>query len=217
MKPTRSTKQRVTDQMEDARNSFAKHQIVESSHGRWLVKQPGTSTFWFEVIVLAGRKLLVHGDISPVIFAYFHANEKLSAEDNALATVHWMAVRGRPDDHYFVEKAMIGSNTADTVYTHDDDTLSEEIQDLIKQASEGEGDGDGAVDSKKRDLREALEHALDMVGDSTHEEVQREVYEALNGDGESVPSGKIVSTTMVFAHAALQRLDTLLKESRTVS
>ena len=212
MKPTRTTKQRVTDQMKHARNSFAKHRITESSHGRWLVKQPGTSTFGFEVVVLAGGKLLIHGDINAVIFAHFHPNQHDSAEDNASACVHWMASRKRPDDHYFIEKAKIGSDSDDTVWTRDDDTLREETQDLIKQESEGEVDEDGAVDSKKRDRREALEHALNMIGSSTHEEVQREVYEALDCDGESVPQGKIVSTTMVYAHAALQRLDVLLKE-----
>lgn len=218
MKPARTTEQRVTDQMEQAREAFARHQIVElkTSHGRWLVKQPGTSNFWFEVIVLAGGKLLVHGDINAVIFAYYHSNPLLSAEDNAEGCVHWMASRPRPDDHYFVEKAKIGSDSNDTVWTSDDDTLSEQIRDLIEQECEGEVDEDGEVDFLKRALHESLESALEMVGSSSHEEIQREVYEAL-GDAEGVPDGKMISTTMVCAHAALQRLAALIEEKRGTS
>jgi hypothetical protein len=203
--------------MEQARESFANHQITKSGGGRWLVKKPGTSTFWFEVIVLEGGKLMVHGDISPVIFAYYHPNQHSSAEENAEGCVRWMASRKRPDDPYFTEKAKIGSSSDDTVWTYDEDTLREEIEALIDEthASEAEAEFDGD-DHRKHihiERRESFQEALDGVGGTSLEETQSLVYDALDGDAESVPFGVRVSTSMIYAHAALQRLDALLKET----
>lgn len=205
-------KDRVADYMKFARESFAKHQIAKASEDRWLVRQPGTSAFWFEVVSLAGGMMLVHGDIDAVLFGRYYPGENMTEEQAAIEKIHWMASRTRPDDCYFVEKAKIGTGSGSDgiLFTKDEDVFREEIRDLIKQESEGEVDEDGEVDSRKRERREALEDALHSVGSSTHEEVQRAIYDALEGDAESVPEGKIVSSTMVHIHAALQRLAELL-------
>lgn len=207
-----SKKDRVADYMKWSRESFAKHQIVKASEDRWLVRQPGTSAFWFEVVSLAGGMMLVHGDIDAVLFGRYYPSKDATEAQAAIEKIHWMASRTRPDDCYFLEKAKIGTGSGSDgiLFTKDEDVFREEIRDLIKQESEGEVDEDGEVDSRKRKRREALEDALHSVGSSTHEEVQRAIYDALEGDAESVPEGRIVSCTMVHVHAALQRLSELL-------
>lgn len=203
---------RITVEMVHARKSFEKHEIVKWSEGRWFLKQPGTNNFWFEVVVLAGGYLLVHGDIQAVMFGCYHANENDTPHRAARRTVLWMGTRKRPDDGYFIEKAGIGGTADETIWTYDEDTLREEISELIKEVSDGEVE----VDSRKHDRREELEDVLARVGDVSLEEIQREVYDALDGDGESVPRGKILSSSMVYAHAALQRLTKLLEaEAKT--
>ena len=122
MKPS-LTEERVLAEMKLARESFAKHEIASIDGGSWLVREPGTSTFWYEVVVLRGGKLLVHGDIQAVIFGTFHADEKSSKEENRRACVRWMASRKRPDDRYFVEKAHIGGTAETTIWTDDEDVL----------------------------------------------------------------------------------------------
>lgn len=205
-KPPEPKPDRIAIEMAHARKSFAKHEIVKGSEGRWLLKQPGTNNFWFEVVVLAGGCLLVHGDIQAVIFGRYHAHENDTPTRAARQMVLWMGTRKRPDDSYFVEKAGLGGTADETIWTYDEDTLREQIKELIKEVSDGEVDEDGEVDSHKRERREELEDVLARVGDVSLEEIQREVYDALEGDGESVPRGKIISSSMIYAHAALQRL-----------
>ena len=197
---------RIAVEMVHARKSFEKHEIVKWSEGRWFLKQPGTSTFWFEVVVLAGGYLLVHGDIQAVMFGCYHANENDTPHRAARRTVLWMGTRKRPDDGYFIEKAGIGGTADETIWTYDEDTLREEIAELIAAARESE-----AVTEPDTDLREELEEILTRVGDVSLEEIQSQVYDALEGDAESVPRGKLLSSSMVYAHAALQRLTKLLE------
>jgi hypothetical protein len=188
-----------------ARESFARHSIVKRSEGRWLLREPGTSVFWFEVVVLAGGSMIVHGDIQAVVFGHYSARRDATPDDTAWQMVHWMASRKRPDDHYFIEKAGIGGTADETIWAPDDDVLRAEIVELIAAARESE-----AAAEPDTDLRDALEDALGNVGSLTHEQVQHAVYEALDGDAESVPQGRRVSAAMIYAHAALQRLAELL-------
>jgi len=202
--------------MARARSELADHQIVRSSPGRWLVKKkPQSSIFWYEVVVLEGGHLLVHGDIQAVIFGRFHGSDKGTQEENFYDCVAWMASRKTPDDHYFVEKATIGGTNGHTIWEKSEEVLREEIQALIQETCRDEVDEDGHVDSKVKERREDLEAALENVGTISHEDVQVAIYEALDSDSEGVPEGRQISSDMIYAHAALQRLLTLLNEARS--
>jgi hypothetical protein len=63
-------------------------------HGRW------DGFYWFEVTLVAGNMLLVHGDIEHVLFAY-HDAKSLDA------AVNWLA-QTKLGDPYVYEKASIG-------------------------------------------------------------------------------------------------------------
>jgi len=193
----------ISQEMEWARKNFAKHEITKSSEGRWLVRQPETSTFWFEVVVLAGGHLIVHGDIQAVIFGRYSSGD-------AQQTVNWMAQRERPDDSYFVEKAKIGGTSHETIWSSDDEVLREEIQELIREVSQDEIDDVGDVDCRCKERREALEEALGAVGYVSLEQTQTAICDAFDGDWERIPTGQRISANMVYAHAALQCLARLL-------
>lgn len=53
-----------------ARAAFTEHQIVEgcAKDRRWTLFRPGSSTHWTEVVLLAGGRLIAHGDIEAVVF-----------------------------------------------------------------------------------------------------------------------------------------------------
>lgn len=88
---------------------FSRHAIVEQSprhvlfrgvretadqYGRW------EGAYWFEVTLLAGKMLLVHGDICHVLFAYHDSRDLCGA-------VNWMGCHPLGDS-YVYEKAVIG-------------------------------------------------------------------------------------------------------------
>lgn len=208
--PAPSAKDRTTWLMAAARENFAKHQIVKTNPGRWLVRQPGSSTFWFEVVVLAGGSMIVHGDVQAVIFGHYCPSRDDAPDAIAWQTVHWMASCRRPDDHYFVEKADIGGTAHETIWTYDSDTFRQQIRELIAEVSEGEVDEDGTVDAHKRVRREALEAALERVSVTSVGTMQQDICDALDGDSERIPSGEVISSAMIYAHAALQCLARLL-------
>ena len=208
----KKSEDQLLQDMDRARTELSEHKISKSSTGRWLVKRPGTGVFWYEVVVLEGGHLLVHGDIEVVLFGTYHPAEGQSPDQAAINCVKWMASRKRPDDHYFIEKASIGTGADSRIWTPDDDVLSEEIEALLQYPREMEKDDEGEIDTVYQKRREDLEEALESVGSSSLEEVQRMVYDALDGDSESVPRGRRISTAMIYAHAALQRLAILLDE-----
>lgn len=186
-------------EMQFAREAFVKHTIAKQSEGRWLLRQPGASHFWIEVVVLAGGHLLVHGDIQAVIFGHYHAHKDATPEAVARQTVYWMAQRLYPDDGYFIEKASIGGTADETIWTYDEGVLRTEIEALIRESADAHPD-----------TLQGLQDALDSVGADSLEETQRMVCEALDGDSESIPRGRRISSAMIYAHAALRKLASLL-------
>lgn len=90
---------------------FDRHAIVEHSTNRVLFRRLRTEPadkhgrwegfYWFEVALLAGGVLLVHGDIEHVLFGYADARTTL---DGAL---NWIG-QTKLGDPYVYEKAKIG-------------------------------------------------------------------------------------------------------------
>lgn len=199
---------RIAADMERAKENFTHHVIRKESEGRWLLSRPGSQGYWFETVVLAGGYLLVHGDIQAILFGGYHS-DNINVPESNLGCIRWMAKRSRPDDPYFLEKAKLGTGTDALLWEEDDDVLREEIEDLIQETKASD------VEYPREDtprVLEALEEALGEIGgDSTHAEIQKAIYEAID-DGERVPRGRKITMSMVFAHAALQKLYSLLLE-----
>jgi len=203
-----SVRAEIDLEIQHAKDAYATHRIVKESSGRWLCKAADNSnSYWFEVIVLAGHRLFVHGDFDPILFAQYYPLPGTSEEELLRSTLRWMANTPRPDYGYFISKAILGSGEA-AVMKSEDTVLRAQIAEMIEEYRTMEVEDTENVEETILSLEEALQ----MVdGHHTHDEVKRFLYEALN-DAEALPDGKRISLGMVFAHAALQKLESLLKE-----
>lgn len=213
-----STARKIVDiGMERARASFEHHRIVRETPDRWLVKSEKGSAYWFEVVILAGGKMLFHGDTDPILFAYYRPPEGLSEADRAVATVRWMASRARPDDRYFVEKAKIGTGSDDLIWSENVAVFRDEMGDLIDEELNRANDEDEDDFNRKeaRDRAQSLQDLRDHLDQNDLKATQEEIYDLL-GDSERIPDGRVVTPGMIFAHAGLQKLLSLL-EARRVS
>lgn len=90
--------------LEKARRNVEKemkdHKITSRTDRSWVCKTDGESNFWFEAIVVSAGSLMVHGDISCVLFSQCRHSDPESV-------LRWM---GETDDlcYYVMQKATIG-------------------------------------------------------------------------------------------------------------
>jgi len=103
-----------------ARDAFAGHELRESAPGRWRIQRRESDGRWSvfyaaEIVVLWGGKLLVHGDVAPVIFAGGDSGD-------VTATLHWIA---ESSVDYLTPKATVGMGTS--METVDTDVAAGEL------------------------------------------------------------------------------------------
>lgn len=189
--------------MQQAKNDYAEHVIVQSSADRWKLKRPGTGDLWAEVAVLAKGTLLVHGDRDPILFGH------LSNYEHPEEVVHWMA-RPRPDTGYFVEKASIAMGyTEGIIWRPSMKCFLEELHAAIDE-----------LDEEGHERREALQEIVlrttdleDEDDDFLIEGFKLDIYNTVPYDIEGMPKGRVISNRMVHAWAIIQRLSQLLNDS----
>lgn len=187
--------------MSEARAAFERHELRRSSEGRWSLHRKLSdgswdSIFWIEVIVLAGGKLLVHGDIEHVLFAYYSDRDPLNV-------VRWMG-QCRDIDYYVHQKATIGTGRK-AIDTDDDRVAAWQLAARI----EDEKDQLRQVECMTAALAElaAGEH-LTPVRQSLAERLGRAGY---SDDWEWIGDlGTVPDARLYYAHAGLQRLCVLL-------
>lgn len=193
--------------------SFEKHKVTRAEEGRWLLagwdatQKKHSGFLWVEVICLHGGGLYVDGDIAPVTFRY--------GPTDPIARVHWMGSRPNAWDHYFVEKAHIGTGDRRPLedWVHDvavDDLQSME-RERVQELSELGGSPSACT------FLHALREANEILSENRCEPhqarhlmeshmVERGLWEEVEGVG-VVPSAR-----MMTAHATLSRLSSLLSE-----
>jgi len=226
-------KRRTSDEytacyQEQARKAFDAHVIRSRDARSWLCYQPHKdggwdSIFWFEVIVLAGGALYVHGDISGVHFAHYGKYERPEQ------VLYWM---GNTSDlgYYVAQKASIGMNLGTAgegvLKTVDDQAWLDEALGHIEDILDAGVTFDREKDLKPEDLepyKNQLEEWLyDMVisvldGTDPNEifadpsNLSSEAYEAGAFDW-----GKVPSCRLIYAHEALRKLVRLLDAEQAV-
>lgn len=224
--PKRATAQEyiAKHQVEVARH-FANHRIRERSPGRWLVQRrypddkEWDTVFGFEVIVLWGGKLLVHGDIDPAIFAYYGKYE------DPEQVLRWMG--GTSDLSYYVaQKARIGmgSGKADALLElKDEGVWIDQALGYIEDRIASEGGDPVNLDPATLDweslpaipekVQALIQEILDgrnpneVLQDPDH--MSADCYEAGAFQWGDVPSHRLI-----YAHEALRRLVQLLDEEK---
>ncbi len=201
-----------------AAKHFERHRIRSRDDRSWLVMQPYRDTnewesnFWFEVIALKGAKLLLHGDIDHVLFAY---GDRDSSPERLL---RWM---GSHNDlaYYVTQKAAIGMGGrggADLcLESLDERVWLDAALGHIEDANPGL---DAPLDPNHLDfealgvedwLREMIEEVVDRT--SIEEVVQKAKYHSSEAYEAGVFDwGKVPSQRLIYAHEALKSLVRLL-------
>jgi hypothetical protein len=179
-----------------AESRFSEHSIRQQvADGWWVVQRCNEPDDWtgfysFEVVCLANRQLYVGGDIQHVVFGY--------GPPGAVDRVAWVASAHLD---YAAEKAAIGGS-ADLV-DWDDAVMREEMGDWVAAAA-------GNTHEYQQRAR-LLEH---LRGCQTHEEYLRVLGNEAATLGDSTPwsAGRVPSTRLFYALAAVRRLHALLTE-----
>lgn len=184
-----------------SREAFENHEVTKQSADRWLIQRvvggKRHSSFWTEVVSLANGGLLVHGDIDPVFFRGHYAG---------VETVRW---GGNAGFEYMVSKVYPGEatrTTDDKVAIADLEELCGEFEDALRRAEEDS--------SEEINAQEQVSAICDGVRSIRNGEdltiIKYAMYEA-GVDGESLsPIGIVVDSRVYYAHAALQKLVSLL-------
>lgn len=188
--------------VKDAEKSFATHIITKRSEGRWLLQRIHKDgrpewTFAAEVIALENNALFVGGDIDHVVFAY--------GPPDPVRRVHWMGMCN--DLEYYVEqKAKIGSANGARTERWVADVMKEELEAFRQQLREEEFDDEDVDDY-------AYQEALNSYEQSEFLNAATEAFSKIPDAWESYGGmGLVLSPTIIYAHAALKRLSTILRD-----
>lgn len=191
----KTQKKRNDDLSKQATDAFRQHVIRKRSEDRVLLQRPDTGIFWLDIILL-GNGLYVGGDIKPVVFG--GGQDAIGIEQR----VSWMN-RSSADDHYFIEKACIGTGR-ESIMVYDADAAVEDVENLIREL-----DAEGARKSLIQELREIAEQRPEY-----HYELLDLLFKADDGSIADIimeqDFGMVIEPRLFFAWAALRRLCTLL-------
>ncbi len=219
------TRDRLHEQTtQQAKEAFKDHVVAEFvAPGRWFLARPaheshGPEKKWdwaFATEVIADMKfgmLYVGGDTKPVVFRQGPVHPE--------ARVHWMGSRKDANDHYFVEKAVIGSGRDVVEVYHGDiagddlKTLQDEIVQEAVVAEDSVSLGHNPDEEHVKKQIEAIEDVKERVYAMSQADLIVEMVE-LGYDHERVCDfGVVVSNRVYYAHAALARLSELLDQKR---
>lgn len=113
-----------------ANRAFARHEIRERADRRWLLMRPDgpgkcSPSYWTEIVVLRGGKLLAHGDIEHVVFSHY------SDDRDPLHVVAWIGCHDDPS-YYVTQKALMGTGEQ-LVETFDNSVM---MHDLHRKVTE---------------------------------------------------------------------------------
>jgi len=196
------------DLAEDARRAYKDHLIRKQSPGRWLLQRQYTdgkwagswdSSFYTEIICLEGGQLFVGGDIDHTIFAYYSDSTDFEAR------LRWIGKHSV--DSYIVEKACIGTGR-ELIEIWDQDQAEKDVTWRVEYLRKHDQE-DGTDHSVEID---EYEYLLAYFPNNEHE-VCNKIYDIEPSSAPDLfPIGMTTSPRVYFAHAAIQRLLTLLEE-----
>lgn len=196
MPPTSLRCQHLERHRATAARAFENHRITKESDRRWLLQRLRDSgcpdwTYAAEVIVLEGGALYVGGDIAHVVFAH--------GPRDPVARVRWMG-ECNDLDYYVRQKAVIGTGL-ESVSVWDVDVACDELRAWVAENPEDVRDREAIDEALETDDRNSFyEHAHRGIGR------QSEPWEVV------ADMGEVLSTRVIYAHAALARLCVLLRQ-----
>lgn len=135
-----------------AEKDFANHVITKVADERWLCRNPGSSSYWFFVIVVPGT-VIIYGDVGECILQMY--------ERSTLATLAW--IRGSCDSWDYVLGKM--HRPPKTFFPGDAIAY---LEDMVKNEEEENAEDDNGepvelADRKPAASRPILEEAIDLA------------------------------------------------------
>lgn len=179
-----------------ARDAFASHAITSRAADRWVIRNPTSSCFWAEIVVLRCGKVLVHGDTDIVCFASYNSE---TAPESVVA---WVAESNIAYLANKVEPRMI-------VWEEDEDVAEYQIFDALKDR---EDDGVSSQDAYVRGYKAALSSLQRGYG---LVDAAKEIYDVTGDSEASQTIGHVIAPKIFFAHAAVTKLHALLDAEST--
>ena len=243
---TETRKDYHTAMMQYAQEAFKNHKISRQiSERHWVIQQPykdghpgWDSMYAAEIIVTVCGRIVVTGDIGPMLFGYYSL-----PDSNPEGAIHWMGRQGKVDS-YVCEKAHIGMGedikewNADVARVDLTDIYDQRVEDLKENVRETVAaniddeiaDGELSVDPKLRDAmierKVPHEHAIAIDNDEVAQACLEGKRYAHDGpmvaleklyncdDGCELASdvGMVPKPAVYYTWAALERLSQLLLE-----
>jgi len=199
-----------------AARAFEKHMIKSRGDGRWVIAKKYEDGAWCgfymaEVIVGVHGTLIVHGDISPVMFGHY------SGYTDPLQVVGWVAYSGISS--YLQSKAHIAFCAPfdrDLTKSFNPDVAIWELKDRLKDRLQELEDYYEDVDEIDDPEVAAWRKAIRGVGGDAWEMVRHELYDDLEDAGccdvgEMIwDIGEVPAARLYYAQAACRRLLELL-------
>lgn len=193
-----------------ARQAYEKHEIRESSEGRWLIQKRHSDggwegNMWTEIIALHHGGLLVDGDIDPVVFRYGPSHPE--------ARVRWMGSRRAAHDRYFREKASIGmgGRIHDITEVWNPEVAADDLREM--EARFLGQDDDWPRETPDQKSADEVAHIRECYLDDGRHAVLHKLCEINEVDSEELASiGMVTAPRLYWAHGALVKLVKLLDE-----
>jgi hypothetical protein len=130
-----SAEDHINDITKLARKSFERHLLAKKEKYAWIIRRKNCGFYWAEIRILHDCKILVHGDIEPVVIAATHASPT--------QIINWAATSYLD---YFRQKVSIGMGGIG-IKTENIEVATHDLYELI-----------GAVPKKyAQDIRDAIE------------------------------------------------------------
>lgn len=179
-----------------ATDAFAEHRIIKVGGDRWVMRGNNGSMYWVEILWLEANKLLVHGDICAIIFAYASRN------NGPRDLVAWM---GRAGLDHAKEKAIIGTGH-EVCEVYDSDLAVWELRRIMSESIEFD-------DQSVIRFSEEVEDVISTIANGTPVEMALNVLYEVGFDTELLSTlGRVIAPRVVYAQAAVKRLDELLTQ-----
>ena len=184
-----------------AKSSFENHDIVAESDNWWAISKSNSSQYATTIFADPLGYLYVNGDIDPIIFGIYKDSH------DPIDIVHWIG--SHEIDKYIIQKAKIGTQCENAIYNYDRDIAIAEVKERFEYLKNNDYDLDF---TDKEDFEYMLSGL--KLGNIVPHEASRILFEQIENTDflEGIEDvGKVVSSRLIYAHAAVNKLSGLLK------
>lgn len=171
-----------------AQEAFKDHILHKIQHGKWIIRNPKNSSYWVEIMILSTNKIIILGDMNPLIIAVSRDKQDPKAIINWAANSHIS---------YFQEKAAIGMGNIGTTVT-DIEVALHQLNELLE-----------VVPQKNiQNIKDAIDDLNN--DDCSIENIKNDLYNLYIDPELIYDIGIVISPRVIYAHEAMKKLASLI-------